>query len=113
MNLQESTEFEPMRAQLESLKQELSERLGALDRDAKVALDRSFSEQAIELENRDVAMALNAEAREELADVEKALQRMAAGEYGQCLRCSEAIPRERLAAAPAAAFCIRCANQAA
>ena len=104
--------FEAFRMQLESLKDELSARVRALARDGKVALDRNVSEQAIELENRDVALALDAEAKEELADIEKALQRLASGEYGQCVRCGEAIARERLAAAPAAAKCIACANEA-
>lgn len=112
MSPSSNDEFDAARTQLESLKDELSERVSALARDGKIALDRNFSEQAIELENRDVALALDAEAREELADIEKALQRLAAGEYGQCLRCGEAIARERLAVAPAAALCIGCANDA-
>jgi RNA polymerase-binding transcription factor DksA len=112
MSSEQSTEFEPYKAQLEALKKELSERLSGLSRGAKIALDRSFSEQAVELENRDVAMALDAEAREELVEIEKALQRVASGQYGQCLHCGEDIPGARLAAAPEAAFCIECASRA-
>ena len=111
MSPEQRTDFEPYKTQLESLKKELSERRAGLSRDSKVALNRNFSEQAIELENRDVAMALDVEAREELADIEKALQRMASGEYGQCLRCGDDIPPARLAAAPEAAFCIGCASR--
>ena len=112
MSSEQSTEFEPYKAQLEALKKELSERLSGLSRGAKIALDRSFSEQAVELENRDVAMALDAEAREELVEIEKALQRVASGQYGQCLHCGEDIPGARPAAAPEAAFCIECASRA-
>jgi len=42
----------------------------------------------------------------ELADVERALQRLDEGTYGTCEACGGAIGDERLAAAPAARFCI-------
>ena len=111
MSPEQSIQFEPYKVQLEPLKKALSERLVGLNRDAKAALDRNFSEQAIELENRDVAIALDMEAREGLADVEKALQRMASGAYGQCRHCGDDIPAQCLAAAPEAAFCIGCASR--
>lgn len=41
----------------------------------------------------------------ELADVERALQRLDEGTYGTCQVCGAAIDDERLAAAPAAAHC--------
>jgi RNA polymerase-binding transcription factor DksA len=43
----------------------------------------------------------------ELADVERALSRLDAGTYGRCDACGEPITDERLAALPAARFCIR------
>lgn len=42
----------------------------------------------------------------ELADVERALRRLDEGVYGQCEACGSAIGDERLAAQPAARFCI-------
>jgi len=42
----------------------------------------------------------------ELADVERALQRLDDGSYGTCEACATAIGDERLAAHPAARFCI-------
>jgi RNA polymerase-binding transcription factor DksA len=42
----------------------------------------------------------------ELADVERALQRLDDGSYGICQACGTAIPDDRLAAVPAARFCV-------
>lgn len=47
----------------------------------------------------------------ELADVERALQRLDEGTYGTCQACGDRIPDERLEAVPAARFCV--AHQAA
>ncbi|HET8617894.1 MAG TPA: TraR/DksA C4-type zinc finger protein [Acidimicrobiales bacterium] len=41
----------------------------------------------------------------ELADVDRALERLDAGTYGTCEACGGTIPDERLAAVPAARFC--------
>ena len=58
---------------------------------------------------RQHAAALLAAAREQLAAIEAALQRLATGRYGICERCGQPIGAERLAARPAAVTCIRCA----
>jgi RNA polymerase-binding transcription factor DksA len=42
----------------------------------------------------------------ELADVDRALGRLAEGSYGTCEACGHAIGDERLAALPAARFCV-------
>jgi RNA polymerase-binding transcription factor DksA len=42
----------------------------------------------------------------ELADVERALRRLDEGTYGSCEACSGPIGDERLAAQPAARFCV-------
>ena len=42
----------------------------------------------------------------ELADVDRALQRLDAGTYGSCEACGGAIGDDRLAALPAARFCL-------
>ena len=49
-------------------------------------------------------------AREQLAAVDAALGRLAAGRYGRCERCGQPIGADRLAARPAALTCIRCAS---
>ena len=52
--------------------------------------------------------ALIGQARDQLAEIAKALRRLDTGSYGQCERCGQAIAAERLAARPAASTCVRC-----
>ena len=59
---------------------------------------------------RQHAAALLAAAREQVAAVDAALQRLAEGRYGACERCGQPIGAERLAARPAAPTCVRCAG---
>jgi DnaK suppressor protein len=48
--------------------------------------------------------------REHLVEIEKALGRIEAGDYGECLECGEVILPGRLAANPTATLCIACAQ---
>lgn len=43
-----------------------------------------------------------------LAGIEAALHRMDRGHYGSCVRCTAAIPLERLEILPAVALCMTC-----
>jgi RNA polymerase-binding protein DksA len=63
----------------------------------------------IAFERQQVA-ALLASARRRLADVDDALARIEAGEYGTCASCGRPIAPERLAARPSARTCIACAT---
>jgi DnaK suppressor protein len=58
---------------------------------------------------REHAAALARQARQHLADIDAALARLDAGQYGTCVRCGGPISPARLAARPAAATCITCA----
>ena len=58
---------------------------------------------------RQQVVALLDQARRRLADVEAALARRGAGDYGTCETCGRPIAPERLAARPAARTCIGCA----
>jgi DnaK suppressor protein len=58
---------------------------------------------------RQHAAALLERARERLAAIEVALERVRDGRYGRCDRCGQPIGDDRLAARPAALTCIRCA----
>ena len=49
--------------------------------------------------------------RQELGEVEAALQRFDAGSYGDCESCGEPIVYQRLLAQPAAARCAACQRQ--
>jgi DnaK suppressor protein len=59
---------------------------------------------------RQQVVALLEQARQRLADVEAALARREAGDYGICASCGRPIAAERLAARPAARTCIDCAR---
>jgi RNA polymerase-binding transcription factor DksA len=49
---------------------------------------------------------------DELAELDRAIERAAAGAYGVCARCGRPIGEERLAARPTAELCIDCARAA-
>src|SRR5882724_8957135 len=61
---------------------------------------------------RQHAAALLEAAREQVAALDDALRRLAEGRYGVCDRCGRPIGVERMAARPAAATCVRCADAA-
>jgi RNA polymerase-binding transcription factor DksA len=102
----------------------LAERAGALWRVA--ALEREFAQLAeaasaggtddehdpegatLAFERQHTA-ALLEQARAQVAAVDAALERLAAGRYGVCDRCGQPIGEDRLAARPAALTCVRCA----
>ena len=55
---------------------------------------------------RSQAEALRSAARARLADIDAALERLAAGSYGRCVVCGTPIPEPRLQARPFAATCL-------
>ncbi|SFS03699.1 transcriptional regulator, TraR/DksA family [Microbacterium sp. cf046] len=46
-----------------------------------------------------------------LGELDAALSRLAAGTYGTCASCGDAIPLERLRLLPAATLCVPCASR--
>jgi DnaK suppressor protein len=65
----------------------------------------------IAFERQQIAALLDS-AHQRLADVDAALVRAAAGDYGRCADCGQEIAPERLAARPQARTCIACATAA-
>ena len=66
--------------------------------------------ESLELERR---LALEKQVREQLAEVESALQKFEEGKYGLCEGCGQPIDPARLEALPQAKLCLSCkANQA-
>jgi len=57
-----------------------------------------------------VAMLLPGPEQRELADIDEALARIAAGEYGNCLSCGGVLGLQRIRAIPEARYCIGCAS---
>jgi RNA polymerase-binding transcription factor DksA len=55
--------------------------------------------------------ALLAQAQAHLTDLDRALERLDQGSYGQCTGCDRPIPAERLEVRPAASTCVSCAAE--
>lgn len=60
-----------------------------------------------------IGLRLNRVLYGQLRQVEAALDRLDAGEYGQCAGCGGTIPRKRLQAVPWAHYCVDCQQEAA
>ncbi|MFD3970532.1 TraR/DksA family transcriptional regulator [Streptomyces cyaneofuscatus] len=96
-----------------------SERVAALGRDfeaiveanALVAVDDEHDPEgsSTAFERAHVA-ALLAQAREHLAELDLAVERLASGDYGRCEVCGDPIPAARLEVRPAATTCVGCAG---
>jgi DnaK suppressor protein len=57
-----------------------------------------------------LAVGLLDQARQDLAEIDLALERLAAGAYGRCMSCDGPIEPDRLVVRPAATRCVRCAG---
>ncbi|MCC9705369.1 TraR/DksA C4-type zinc finger protein [Streptomyces sp. MNU76] len=107
------------RARLAAARAETLARAAALSRDfdgivaanALVAVDDEHDPEGgtTAFERAHVA-SLMAQAREHLAELDRALERLERGEYGRCENCGTTIPPERLEIRPAATTCVRCAG---
>ncbi len=57
---------------------------------------------------RERDLALSAQARAAVDEIDRALAKMDAGTYGVCERCGNPIPKARLKALPYASLCVAC-----
>jgi DnaK suppressor protein len=62
-------------------------------------------------QDQDVALGLLQNERQELRDIDAALERLEEGRYGLCNACGQAIPPGRLEAMPQASRCVPCAEK--
>jgi RNA polymerase-binding transcription factor DksA len=94
-------------AQIEGLSRDYADIVAA---NALVAVDDEHDPDgsSTAFERAHVA-ALLAQARERLADLDRAQERLDRDGYGRCEVCGEPIPAERLEVRPAATTCVRCA----
>ena len=95
---------------LKDKQQELSTRIEAITKDFQKGRSADFAEQTTECENDQVLEAIRLEAKEELKQVNRALQRAKDDEYGLCITCGDAINEARLKTLPYTDFCINCAS---
>ena len=108
------------RRALETARAAASERIAELTRDIDRVVaatadantdDEHDPEGATIAFERAQTAALRDRATERLTELDEALARLAAGDYGRCERCGEAVGTDRLAARPAARLCITCASR--
>jgi DnaK suppressor protein len=98
-----------LQQQLQAQQTELQARIDGIDRDFAAGRSADSEEQATELENDEVLVQLKNDALLELADINRALEKLDAGEYGLCEECGKEIHPARLEALPYARYCIDCA----
>lgn len=99
-----------LKQQLLDTKAELETRVATIHAHARKPLEANSAEQAAQLGNVEVVSALEAEAVEELASIEAAMQRMENDNYGICISCGESISEQRLVIRPASLECVDCAE---
>lgn len=107
-----STDLERISQSLLNEKMELEKRIDAIHSHARDPLEADSAEQAAQLGNVAVKVALEHEALQEVTEINAALQRLEAGNYGICASCGEDIGKERLEARPWSSQCLDCAELA-
>lgn len=107
------------RARLAADRDDTLDRVAALGRDfdgivaanALVAVDDEHDpEGASTAFERAHVASLMARAHDHLDELDRALERLERGDYGQCEGCGATIPPERLEIRPAATTCVLCAR---
>lgn len=63
------------------------------------------------LQGQQMALAADRRRTLELQNIDAALKRLEAGDYGYCVRCDEPIAPKRLAFDPSTPLCIACASE--
>ena len=104
-------DFASIKARLDTVLAELSDRQQSIARDLAEPLNADSSEQAIEMEDDASLEAQAVLVAREIASVNRALLRIEHGTYGQCVRCGDEIAPKRLEVRPEAALCFACASQ--
>ena len=110
-----TTGFNLLRSHLESEQRRLNKELEQLIASARPTEERregspfgkreEEATESLELEKR---LALEKRIREQLAEVEHALQKFQKGTYGLCDSCGQPIDPARLEALPQASLCLSC-----
>lgn len=103
------TDVADRRTQLEERRAELVARMQQVEDEFASHTSKDWEEAAIEQEDDEVLERMGEAAREEIAKIDAAFQRMDAGEYGFCAKCGEEIGAERLDVLPFTPFCRNCA----
>ena len=105
-------EVEKYRQILLDMKQALTDRINAIDREVRhEGMTADWSEQASERENDEVLESLGNTSEQDLLKINYALKRLENGTYFNCAECGEDIPHARLELLPFTAYCVECAER--
>ncbi|HEX4538887.1 MAG TPA: TraR/DksA C4-type zinc finger protein [Acidimicrobiales bacterium] len=91
---------EALKAEADSLAQDMEP--------GDVQFDEESGEGGTVTVDRERDLALSAQARAAIEDIDHALAKIEAGTYGLCEGCGQPIPRARLKALPQARMCVTC-----
>jgi DnaK suppressor protein len=97
-------EAEALHAEIDRAESDIASRLG----DAVGDAGDDQADVGAKAFEREHELALTHNARELLAQTERAIGRIEAGTYGTCESCGEAIGKARLQAFPRATLCVKC-----
>jgi DnaK suppressor protein len=107
--------FKQLHAQLESEHKRYAEELAKLQTTASTSEERregspfgKREEEATETMELEKRLTLENRIRQEMSDIERALEKFDKGTYGFCENCGQPIDPERLEVLPQAAYCLKC-----
>lgn len=97
------------KAVLEARLADLGGRLRGIEEELDSHNAQDWEDLATEREADEVLEGMGLSGQHEIRMIKAALQRIAAGEYGDCAKCGEVISQERLDAIPFTPLCRNCA----
>ena len=104
------TSVDTRKAQLETRLADLRGRLAAVEQELDSHDAKDWEELATERESDEVLENIGSSGQAEMRQIEAALQRIAEGDYGYCVKCGAAIEEGRLDSVPHTPFCRNCAH---
>ena len=108
------TDVERFRQKLESQREEARQFLRRAEEEQKgLESDRppELGDFCIETAAREYVFERASQQRRLLNRIERALERIQAGTFGECVSCGEPIPHKRLTAMPWTGYCLRCQDE--
>lgn len=109
-----TTDVERFRKELESQRTEAEQLLRRSEEEQKaLAADRApeLGDFCIESAAREYLFEQISQQRRRLNRIERSLEHIRSGTFGECITCGEGIPRKRLNAMPWAEYCLQCQDE--
>ena len=102
-----------LKAKLIERRREIFNRLKNLDEgwDELSRPDIEPEEEAQKLEISELYKKLDLQEKQEIDEIDQAMNRMDAGNYGVCERCGKEISPDRLRVMPATPYCVKCSGR--